>query len=115
MELSTATTRQLYQDKISVTEIRKEAYQNTQSIDVIATPIDYEEFFLGYLLPNRPCILDTWATKGWRSREEWMLGDGQPNMELMKNMFGDYLHIKVNLFSLGMIDLHLSKIYCNII
>ena len=90
MELSTAAIRDIYENKISVAELRKETYKNTQDIDVITKPIKYEEFFLEYLLPNRPCILDTWVTDGWRSRKEWVLEDGQPNLELIKTLFGDY-------------------------
>ncbi|KAK2187911.1 hypothetical protein NP493_150g01016 [Ridgeia piscesae] len=88
MELSTAAIREIYENKIGVAELRKETYQNTQDIDVITKPIKYEEFFLEYLLPNRPCILDTWATDGWRSRKEWVLEDGQPDLEQIKTLFG---------------------------
>ena len=91
MELSAATIKQLYDGDINIAELRRQAYQSTQTVDVIAAPIEYEEFFLRYLLPNRPCVLDTWSTDGWRSRTEWVLADGHPNVESMKDLFGDYL------------------------
>ncbi|XP_041376873.1 uncharacterized protein LOC121389344 [Gigantopelta aegis] len=49
----------------------------------------YEEFFLRFLLPNKPCVLSSEATAKWQSRREWVCKDGKPDFEFLRQHFGD--------------------------
>ena len=51
-------------------------------------PLQYEEFFLRYLLPNKPCLLAPWATEGWRSRQEWVTPQSTPDLHYIRKHFG---------------------------
>ncbi|XP_043543860.1 2-oxoglutarate and iron-dependent oxygenase JMJD4 [Chiloscyllium plagiosum] len=51
----------------------------------------YSQFFRDFLLPNFPCILSPEFTEGWRSRQEWVKGDGKPDFEHLLKHFGDFV------------------------
>ncbi|XP_020371648.1 2-oxoglutarate and iron-dependent oxygenase JMJD4 [Rhincodon typus] len=51
----------------------------------------YSQFFRDFLLPNFPCILSPEFTEGWRSRQEWVKGDGKPDFEHLLKHFGDFI------------------------
>ncbi|XP_019624929.1 PREDICTED: jmjC domain-containing protein 4-like isoform X1 [Branchiostoma belcheri] len=66
---------------------QKEASSCCQ-IDFISQPITYQEFFLLYLQPNRPCLFGGHITSQWRCRREWVSKDGKPNWNALKQLFG---------------------------
>uniref|UniRef100_UPI00398E3E6E 2-oxoglutarate and iron-dependent oxygenase JMJD4 n=1 Tax=Pristiophorus japonicus TaxID=55135 RepID=UPI00398E3E6E len=51
--------------------------------------LSYSEFFRDFLLPNYPCILSPEFTEGWRSRQQWVKGDGRPDFEHLLKNFGN--------------------------
>ena len=71
--------------------IEKRCLQPFETIDYVKDLISYEEFFLRYLLPNKPCILTPQVTQLWKSRTEWVTHDGKPNFEFLEKNFGSYL------------------------
>ena len=60
-------------------------------IDYIQSPISYEEFFLKYLIPNKPCLFGPWATADWRSVKEWVTSEGKPDLEFLSEKFGNMI------------------------
>jgi len=56
--------------------------------------ISYEEFFSRYLSVNKPCILSQEMTANWKSRLEWVDGNGKPNFEFLKEYFGNFFNLK---------------------
>ncbi|XP_046555323.1 2-oxoglutarate and iron-dependent oxygenase JMJD4-like [Haliotis rubra] len=57
------------------------------TIDHLDDMPSYEEFFLQYLLPNRPCVMSAKCTEGWRSRREWVQ-QGRPHLDFFISHFG---------------------------
>ncbi len=64
-------------------------YDEVTGIAYIEDPITYKEFFLNYMIKNRPCILGPWATENWISRKQWVGKDGTIRLEYMVKDFGD--------------------------
>lgn len=60
----------------------------SKGIHRIDQPISYKEFFRLFLQENRPCMLGSFATQTWKSREEWVKSDGLPDFDFLKNQFG---------------------------
>lgn len=75
--------------------MRSKAYEIIESIDYLSEPVSYDEFFHQYLLPNKLCVLGTWATEGWRSRKDWVNPDGTPNLHFLKKEFGLCISSKI--------------------
>ncbi|XP_072034844.1 2-oxoglutarate and iron-dependent oxygenase JMJD4-like [Amphiura filiformis] len=73
---------------VVIDQIRKEP---VKSVDHITERISYQDFFVKYLLPNRPCLLSSYVTAKWRSVKEWVKEDGQPNLDFLASNFGDAL------------------------
>ncbi len=64
-------------------------YDEVTEIEYIQEPIIYKEFFLNYMLKNKPCILGPWATEKWKSRKQWVSKDGTLLLDYMVHKFGD--------------------------
>ncbi|XP_048238027.1 2-oxoglutarate and iron-dependent oxygenase JMJD4-like isoform X2 [Haliotis rufescens] len=75
---------ELPSDIANLSERRQEAGIAIDHLDEMPS---YEEFFLKYLLPNRPCVLSARSTEGWRSRREWVL-QGAPHLDFLISHFG---------------------------
>ncbi|XP_033228054.1 2-oxoglutarate and iron-dependent oxygenase JMJD4 isoform X2 [Belonocnema kinseyi] len=50
--------------------------------------ISYNDFFSNYLIANKPCIIQSNATKNWPCKKDW-IQNGAPNFTLLKQLFGD--------------------------
>ena len=69
-------------------EIRDEAFASTvtvsfasanaapQPITYLPDKISYSEFFLNFLVPNKPCLFGPWLTEDWKCRRDWVLERG---------------------------------------
>ena len=42
--------------------------------------LTYSQFFHTFLLPNRPCLLGSWATREWPCVSDWVGGAGEPDL-----------------------------------
>ena len=51
--------------------------------------IDYKSFFRQYIFNNKPVILSQSHTAEWKSRREWVGGDGEINFDLLESLFGN--------------------------
>ncbi|XP_074662894.1 2-oxoglutarate and iron-dependent oxygenase JMJD4-like [Tubulanus polymorphus] len=60
-------------------------------IDRINEEITYEEFFVKYLLANKPCVFAAHITKDWGCRKNWVSADDddKPYWSFLKTTFGD--------------------------
>lgn len=64
------------------------------------SPIDidefsYNDFFCKYLIPNKPCIIQSNATKNWFCRNNWVKNEA-PNFQLLQELFGKFNKKKIN-------------------
>jgi len=57
------------------------------TIERIDPTVTYNEFFSKYLIPNKPCIINSQATENWPCRHEWV-SDGIPNFNILRTLFG---------------------------
>ena len=69
-------------------EIREEAFASTvtvsfasanaapQPITYLPDKISYSEFFLNFLVPNKPCLFGPWLTEDWKCRRDWVKRGG---------------------------------------
>ena len=67
---------------------------NSESSCVLDSPINadeisYNDFFLKYLIANKPCIIQSNATKNWPCRKDWIQNDA-PNFNFLKKLFGKF-------------------------
>ncbi|XP_071791315.1 2-oxoglutarate and iron-dependent oxygenase JMJD4-like [Asterias amurensis] len=69
----------------SVADLRK---VKVTDVEYINSSITYDEFFLRFLVPNRPCVFGPHITQDWRSVREWVTKDGRPNFNYLAQMFG---------------------------
>ncbi|XP_052812566.1 2-oxoglutarate and iron-dependent oxygenase JMJD4-like isoform X2 [Mya arenaria] len=67
--------------------IRKLTYKDAVFDSI--SHIEYQKFFVDYLLPNKPCIFSPNVTELWNSRKLWVTGDGKPNIAYLRKHFGD--------------------------
>lgn len=70
--------------------------ENITSFPVLNDVIEYDRFFREYLERNRPCVLGSHFTEGWRARREWvLLNEDQhqyiPHVDYLKHHFGMYV------------------------
>ncbi|XP_029649406.1 2-oxoglutarate and iron-dependent oxygenase JMJD4-like isoform X1 [Octopus sinensis] len=70
-------------------ERRKQNLSSFKSVDYVSEEISYEDFFLRYLIPNKPCVFSCKHTRHWRSRAEWVDEQGKPKFEFLKTNFGN--------------------------
>lgn len=93
MEIPLDTLRHLHTDSGYVDRLQQECHASIAEIDHIDQPISYQEFFEKYMLPNRACVLGSWATADWRSRRDWVTTEGRPCLDFLKSQFGEILTI----------------------
>lgn len=67
--------------------------ENITTFPVLNDVIDYDRFFREYLERNRPCVLASHFTEGWRARREWVqvLREEEihtPHVDYLKQQFG---------------------------
>ncbi|XP_037778337.1 2-oxoglutarate and iron-dependent oxygenase JMJD4-like [Penaeus monodon] len=55
----------------------------------ISEPLSYDEFFREFLEKNRPCVFSSSFTQEWLAREDWVTPSNTPNVEFLRNHFGD--------------------------
>ena len=67
----------------------------------IDSPISYEDFFLRHLLHNKPCLLGEWVTADWRARQDWVSADNTPNVQHLRQQFGECIvFLKIYFFKI---------------
>lgn len=57
-------------------------------MEKLSIDTSYEYFYENFLLKNVPCIFEQKLTLNWRSRHEWVLPDGCPNLHYLRDAFG---------------------------
>ncbi|KAK8775897.1 hypothetical protein V5799_030755 [Amblyomma americanum] len=62
--------------------------KNVHKVDYLGPDVSYDEFFLQYVLANKPCVLSPHHTSDWKSRHEWVDSTGRPKLEFLKSSFG---------------------------
>ncbi|XP_070570490.1 2-oxoglutarate and iron-dependent oxygenase JMJD4-like [Ptychodera flava] len=73
-----------------ITKAEKEKLRNYEAkLEYISTEISYDEFFMDYMLANKPCMFRSFVTANWKSRAEWVADDGMPNFDFLEEKFGD--------------------------
>ncbi|KAL5005695.1 hypothetical protein ScPMuIL_016853 [Solemya velum] len=74
---------------INIPQIHEEVEYGATSSDSVGAAhlLDYNNFFNSYLLPNKPCIIKNLCGE-WRCRTEWVLPNGSPNFDFIKQTFG---------------------------
>lgn len=55
----------------------------------INVDLSYNSFFCKYLIPNKPCIIQSNVTKDWLCRKNW-IQNGTPNFSLLHELFGKF-------------------------
>lgn len=59
------------------------------SVTVISSPLSYSEFYKEFILRNKPCLFSKLFTNNWLCRKKWVLENDVPNIEFLKEKYGD--------------------------
>ncbi|KAK4304391.1 hypothetical protein Pmani_023660 [Petrolisthes manimaculis] len=60
------------------------------SFPILNDVIEYDRFFREYLERNRPCVLASHFTEGWRARSDWVRSsDNTPHVQHLLQHFGE--------------------------
>ena len=54
----------------------------------VSGQLSSQTFFASFLLPNKPCLIGSEITAGWKARREWVKY-GKPNLEFLLQNFGN--------------------------
>ena len=66
-----------------------EEKQSIKYVRRLQTSIPYSQFFHKFLESNSPCLLQNTFTNDWKARAEWVNDNGSPNLEYLKETFGN--------------------------
>ncbi|GAB1607725.1 2-oxoglutarate and iron-dependent oxygenase JMJD4-like [Argonauta hians] len=76
-------------DIIKERQQKQHVEESFKSVDYITEDISYQDFFLRYLIPNKPCVLaHNTLTQHWPSRTQWVDHSGKPDFEFLNANFG---------------------------
>ncbi len=45
-------------------------------------------FYFDFLLKNKPAIFESALTTNWQCMRDWVLSDGKPNLDFLREHFG---------------------------
>ena len=93
------TIKSLINGNLGLKDVRCIGNITSNCIDTVSHNISYEEFLLKYLLPNRPCLLENWATFGWKSINRWVDSAGRADLQYLNTSFGNTPECDCNIYS----------------
>jgi len=63
---------------LRVTSSSPSSSSSSPEIRRIPNEICYLDFFVEYLVPNKPCVFGPWLTDSWKCRKEWVIPHRSP-------------------------------------